>query len=86
MITATLIACAAIYPPYPETFGAALQARREARGWSVPQLARAASLSRETVYALEAEKREPKPGTRVRLRVALGVGAEEDGGWWSEEW
>jgi transcriptional regulator with XRE-family HTH domain len=50
---------------------------RESKGMSTRELARAARISTETVYAIEHGKRQPSVTTLEKLANALGVAAKD---------
>lgn len=54
--------------------GARVKGERQARGWTLDQLARAASVSRRMVVNVEQGEVNPSVGTLLRLGDALGVG------------
>lgn len=54
--------------------GARVKHERQARGWTLDQLARAASVSRRMVVSVEQGGANPSVGTLLRLGDALGVG------------
>ncbi|MET3667945.1 helix-turn-helix transcriptional regulator [Caulobacter sp. 1776] len=53
--------------------GGGIRARREAAGWTLAALARAAALDEEALAAIEAGRRDPDYLTLTRLARALGV-------------
>jgi transcriptional regulator with XRE-family HTH domain len=54
--------------------GARVKQERRARGWTLDQLAGAASVSRRMVVSVEQGAVNPSVGTLLRLSDALGVG------------
>jgi transcriptional regulator with XRE-family HTH domain len=54
--------------------GARVKQERQARGWTLDQLAAAASVSRRMVVSVEQGAVNPSVGTLLRLSDALGVG------------
>src|SRR5947208_9944123 len=54
--------------------GARVKQERQARGWTLDQLAAAASVSRRMVVSVEQGAVNPTVGTLLRLSDALGVG------------
>lgn len=54
--------------------GARVRAERQGRGWTLEQLAGAASVSRRMVISVEQGAVNPSVGTLLRLSDALGVG------------
>ena len=54
--------------------GARVKQERQARGWTLDQLAGAASVSRRMVVSVEQGAVNPSVGTLLRLSDALGVG------------
>jgi transcriptional regulator with XRE-family HTH domain len=54
--------------------GARVKQERQARGWTLDQLAEAASVSRRMVVSVEQGAVNPSVGTLLRLSDALGVG------------
>jgi transcriptional regulator with XRE-family HTH domain len=54
--------------------GARVKQERQARGWTLDQLAEAASVSRRMVVSVEQGTVNPSVGTLLRLSDALGVG------------
>lgn len=56
------------------TIGARVRGFRQARGWTLDQLAQAASVSRRMVVSVEQGEVNPSVGTLLRLSDALGVG------------
>jgi transcriptional regulator with XRE-family HTH domain len=54
-----------------------LRKQREARGWKVGELAKAANLSRQGLSLIETHQREPSAHLVVRLARALGVPPDE---------
>ena len=54
--------------------GARVKQERQARGWTLDQLAGAASVSRRMVVSVEQGSVNPSVGTLLRLSDALGVG------------
>lgn len=54
--------------------GARVKAERQAHGWTLDQLAEAASVSRRMVINVEQGEVNPSVGTLLRLSDALGVG------------
>lgn len=54
--------------------GARVKTERQARGWTLDQLAAAASVSRRMVVSVEQGEVNPSVGTLLRLSDALGVG------------
>jgi transcriptional regulator with XRE-family HTH domain len=54
--------------------GARVKQERQARGWTLDQLAQAASVSRRMVVSVEQGTVNPSVGTLLRLSDALGVG------------
>lgn len=54
--------------------GARVKAERQARGWTLDQLAEAASVSRRMLINVEQGEVNPSVGTLLRLSGALGVG------------
>jgi transcriptional regulator with XRE-family HTH domain len=68
-------------PPVDQTtaslalaIGARVRHERQARGWTLDQLAEAASVSRRMVINVEKGEANPSVGTLLRLSDALGVG------------
>lgn len=57
-----------------EVIGARVKSERRARGWTLDQLAQAASVSRRMVVNVEQGGVNPSVGTLLRLSEALGVG------------
>ncbi len=56
------------------TIGARVRTERQARGWTLDQLAQTASVSRRMVVSVEQGEVNPSVGTLLRLSDALGVG------------
>jgi transcriptional regulator with XRE-family HTH domain len=56
------------------TIGARVRGFRQGRGWTLDQLAQAASVSRRMVVSVEQGEVNPSVGTLLRLSDALGVG------------
>lgn len=54
--------------------GARIKQERQARGWTLDQLAEAASVSRRMVVSVEQGAVNPSLGTLLRLSDALGIG------------
>jgi transcriptional regulator with XRE-family HTH domain len=54
--------------------GARVKSERQARGWTLDQLAQAAAVSRRMVVSVEKGEVNPSVGTLLRLGEALGVG------------
>src|SRR3954468_24602230 len=54
--------------------GARVKQERQARGWTLDQLAAAAAVSRRMVVSVEQGAVNPSVGTLLRLSDALGVG------------
>jgi transcriptional regulator with XRE-family HTH domain len=54
-----------------------IRERREARGWKVGELAKAANVSRQGLSLFEMHQREPSAHLVVRLARALGVAVDE---------
>lgn len=59
--------------PTPKEMGHEIKARREKKGLSRQELAKAAGVSREYVRKLEAGLYDPTVGTLEKLAKALGV-------------
>jgi len=55
------------------TFAANLTTAREARGWSVAELARRADLNESAIYRLQHGQRQPTLPAILRLADALGM-------------
>lgn len=58
-------------------FADRLRFLREAAGLSIPQLAAAAGLARQTIHLLEQGKRQPSLATAARLSRSLRVNLSE---------
>lgn len=54
------------------TFAARLRSLRETAGWSIPKLAAASGLPRQTIHKLERGERQPSLETALTLAKALG--------------
>ena len=57
--------------------GKRIKAIRERKVWGQAELARAAGMSVNTLYRIEAGQHVPRPATIRKLAQALGVPAEE---------
>ena len=72
----------------PESFGAALRARRRAAGLTQMALERITGITQGTICGYETGARlgAPHPVYRYALRCALGLPEDADGGWWRTDY
>ena len=63
-------------PPYRIALGARLKAKREAKGMSLDELAKATGLSKAGLWQIEVGRSEPRASTIIALAIALDVSTD----------